>query len=423
MTKPAPPPKVLPLEGTDWSTLRRQLAEIGAGDVDWRSGRTAVYVFNAGEDVLRVAKDAYALFQSENALGPAAFPSLARMESEVVAMGLSLLQAPDGACGNMTSGGSESIFLAVKACREAARARGVDTRGAEILLPRSAHPAFDKAAHVLDLRCVRVPVGDDLRADPQRMADAVGDRTLMLVGSAPCFPYGLIDPIDALADLAAARDLWLHVDACVGGYFAPFARMNGIDLPAFDFSVPGVNTISADLHKYGYAAKGASTLFHRTQEQRAHQVFEFDDWPAGGMTTPTAAGTRPGGAVAAAWAVMHYLGVEGYRAKARAVTDTRERMLREISAIEGLTPVGAPQLGLFAYGSFGSDALDVYAVWGRLLARGWFTGLLTEPRAIHLMLSPAHADFADDYLADLREAVAEVRSSGATAADTRARYS
>ena len=424
-TKTLPPmtTKTLPQQGTDWNTLGAQLAELGSGDVDWRRGRTAVYVFNAGEDVLRVAKEAYALFQSENALGPAAFPSLKRMESEVVSMGLALLQAPDGACGNMTSGGSESIFLAVKACREAARAAGRDTRGGEIVLPRSAHPAFDKAAHVLDLRTVRVPVATDLRADPAAMADAIGDRTLMLVGSAPCFPYGLIDPIEALAELSSARGLWLHVDACVGGYFAPFARMNGVALPAFDFSVPGVNTISADLHKYGYAAKGASTLFHRNEAQRAFQVFEFDDWPAGGMTTPTAAGTRPGGAVASAWAVMHYLGVEGYRAKTRAVTDTRERMLREISQIEGLAPVGDPQLGLFAYGSFGPQALDIYAVWGQLLKRGWFTGLLTEPRAIHLMLSPAHADFADEYLADLRAAVAEVRSTGATASDTRARYS
>jgi glutamate/tyrosine decarboxylase-like PLP-dependent enzyme len=412
--------KTIPQHGMDWKALGTELEELGRGDVDWRRGRTAVYVFNAGEDVLQVAKEAYALFQSENALGPAAFPSLKRMEAEVVSMGLDLLHGAEGACGNMTSGGSESIFLAVKACREAARAAGRDTTGGEIVLPRSAHPAFDKAAQVLDLCTVRVPVAEDLRADPQAMADAIGDRTLMLVGSAPCFPYGLIDPIEALGEITASRGVWLHVDACVGGYFAPFARMNGVDVPPFDFSVPGVHSISADLHKYGYAAKGASTLFHRTEAQRGFQVFDFDDWPAGGMTTPTAAGTRPGGAVASAWAVMHYLGIEGYRQKARAVTETRERMLHEISNIDGLSPVGTPQLGLFA---FGSDTLDIYAVWGRLLQRGWFTGLLTEPKAIHLMLSPAHAEFADEYLADLRDAVAEVAATGATAADTRARYS
>lgn len=411
--------KSMPERGTSWDALREQMVELGKGDVDWRRARTAVYVFNAGEDVLRVAKEAYALYQSENALGPAAFPSLRRMEDEVVSMGLSLLHGPEGACGDMTSGGSESIFLAVKACREQARAAGRDVSRGELLLPRSAHPAFDKAAQVLGLRVTRVPVATDLRADVQATADAIGPHTLMLVGSAPCFPYGLVDPIAELAELALARDLWLHVDACVGGYFAPFARMNGIDVPAFDFELEGVRSISADLHKYGYAAKGASTLFHRSGAQRAHQVFEFDDWPAGGMTTATAAGTRPGGAIAAAWAVMHYLGVEGYREKTRQVTDTRERLVRAIAASDDLHVHGAPQLGLFAYGS---DRIDPFAVWGRMAKRGWFTGLVTEPRGIHLMLSPAHAAVAGEYLADLEQALAEVRKAGETAADTRARY-
>ncbi|MCP3985211.1 MAG: aminotransferase class V-fold PLP-dependent enzyme [bacterium] len=409
----------MPASGTDWDTLREQMVDLGKGDVDWRAARTAVYVFNAGEDVLRVAKEAYALYQSENGLGPAAFPSLARMEREVIEMGLDLLQAPDGACGNMTSGGTESIFMAVKACREQARAGGRDTRGMRIVVPRSAHPAFDKAARTLDLEVQRVPVAEDWRADVQAMGEAVDDQTLMLVGSAPCFPYGLIDPIDALSDLALARDVWLHVDACVGGYFAPFARMNGVDVPPFDFELPGVRSISADLHKYGYAAKGASTVFHRTEEQREFQIFRFDDWPSGGMETPTAAGTRPGGAIAGAWAVMHYLGVEGYREKVKMVTDTREKLMRAIDAMPELQTVGSPKLGLFLYGS---DQIDPYAVWGRLLKRGWFTGLVSEPRAIHLMLSPAHADVADSYLADLAEAVSEVKTSGEDAAGTRARY-
>jgi sphinganine-1-phosphate aldolase len=348
-----------------------------------------------------------------------AFPSLKQMEEEVVGMGLSLLRAPAGARGSMTSGGTESILLAVKACRDEARARGVDTAGAEIVAPRSVHPAFDKAALYLGLRVVRVPVAADLRADVGAMAAAVGPRTLMLVGSAPCFPYGLVDPIAELSDLALERNVWLHVDACVGGYFAPFARMNGVPVPDFDFALPGVRSMSADLHKYGYAAKGASTVFHRSEEQWRHQVFQFDDWPAGGMTTPTMAGTRPGGAIASAWAVMHYLGVEGYRAKARVVCETRAKLMAAIAKIDGLRTFGEPQLGLFTYGS---DSLDPFAIWGRLLRRGWFTGLTTEPRAIHLMLSPAHAGVADQYLADLEAAAAEVRASGEQAGDTKARY-
>ncbi len=409
----------LPEHGQAWDGLREQMIELGRGDVDWRGARTAVYVFNAGEDVLRVAKEAYALYQSENALGPAAFPSLRRMEEEVVGMGLDLLHGPDGACGNMTSGGSESIFLAVKTCRDQARSRGVDTIGAELVLPHSAHPAFDKAAAFLDLEVVRVPVADDFRADVDAMAGAITPRTLMIVGSAPCFPYGVIDPIEALGALAEESGLWLHVDACVGGYFAPFARMNGLPIPPFDFEVPGVASMSADLHKYGYAAKGASTVFHRSEEQRAHQLFHFENWPAGGMMTPTAAGTRPGGAVAGAWAVMNYLGVDGYRAKARAVCETREKLMRGISAMDGMCTYGEPLLGLFTYGS---DRVDPFAVWGQLARKGWFTGLTTEPRAVHLMLSPAHADVADQYLADVAEAVEAVASSGESAAGTRARY-
>jgi glutamate/tyrosine decarboxylase-like PLP-dependent enzyme len=245
----------------------------------------------------------------------------------------------------------------------------------------------------------------------------------MLVGSAPCFPYGLIDPIEELAELALERELWLHVDACVGGYFAPFARMNGGDIAAFDFSIPGVASISADLHKYGYTAKGASTVFHRSEEQRAHQVFTFDDWPAGGMTTPTAAGTRPGGAIASAWAVMNYLGIEGYRAKAATVVATREKLEAAIASMPELRALGSPQLGLLAFRARDPEALSIFAVWGRLKSRGWFTGVITEPQGIHLMLSPAHAGVIDAYLADLGEAVAEVISEGDTGSGISARYS
>jgi len=413
----------LPERGSPWRALEERMRDYASGDVDWRHGRAAVYVFHAGADVLEVAKSAYALFQSENGLGPAAFPSLARMEREVVDMGLELLRAPEGACGNMTSGGSESIFLAVKTCRDAAAARGRNVLRGEIVLPRSAHPAFDKAAHALGLVAKRVPVAASFAADVDAMARACGDRTLMLVGSAPCFPYGLIDPIGELAALARERELWLHVDACVGGYFAPFARMNGVDVEDFDFSIPGVASISADLHKYGYAAKGASSIFHRSEAQRAHQIFTFADWPAGGMTTPTAAGTRPGGAIAAAWAVMNYLGVEGYRAKAQSVVATREKIASGVVDTGELAIVGDPKLGLFAYRARDPDALGIFAVWAELKARGWFTGVITEPHGIHLMLSPAHADVADAYLADLRDVLSTVKRTGATGSGVDARYS
>ena len=410
----------MPTDGRDWAELKREMIERGTGDAKWREGKTAVYVFNAGEDVAAVQKEAYTLYMSENGLGPLAFPSLKQMEDEVIGMGLSLLHAPEDGAGTITSGGTDSITMAVKAARDHARAtRGVSA-AANLVAPFSAHPAFDKAAHLMDIEVRKVPVGDNLLADVAAMADAIDEQTVMLVGSAPNFPYGLIDPIEALGRVAEARSLWLHVDACVGGYFAPFARMNGLPVAPFDFSVPGVRSISADLHKYGYTAKGASTLFHRSAAQREHQVFQFDAWPAGGMTTPTAAGTRPGGAIASAWAVLHYLGVEGYREKARLVTDTRAHLMTEIAAHPALRTFGDPQLGLFTYGS---DELDIFAVWGRMAKRGWFTGLVTEPRGIHLMLSPVHAQVADEYLRDLRESVDDVAATGEDAAGVSARYS
>ena len=399
----------LPAQGRTWDTLQAELASLRDHDVDWRAGRAAVYVFDAGEDVRAVAADAYQQFISENGLGPAAFPSLARMEANVVQMTASLLQAPEGSTGSMSSGGTESIFLAVKACRDWARVHRPDagrTGAPQIVAPRTAHPAFDKAADYLGLEVVRVPVTDALTADPQAMAAALNERTILLVGSAPCFPFGLIDPIDQLSELAVSRDVWLHVDACVGGYFAPFARMNGEPLPAFDFALPGVQSMSADTHKYGYAAKGASTVIYREPERFAYQAFHFDNWPCRAMTTPTFAGTRPGGAIAAAWAVMSYLGMSGYCERAATVVGLRERVEEGVKAL-GLRVHGKPQLGLI---SFGADDFPILALGDWLRERGWVSSRTQGPDGIHLMLSPGHAAAMDHYFEDLREGVERARA-------------
>ena len=409
----------LAAQGSDWETLSARMQERRADDVDWQHGRAAVYIFNAGEDVMQVARDAYGLFQAENGLGPLAFPSLRSMEEDIIGIGLDLLDGPSEACGNMTSGGTESILLAVKTCRDQAMSRGRSMEGAHIVVPSTAHPAFDKACHYFGLGIRRVPVAKDRRADARAMGEAVNADTLMLVGSAPCFPYGLVDPIEALSELAQSKGVWLHVDACVGAYFLPFARMNGVEVPAFSFELPGVSSISGDLHKYGYASKGASTLFHRSEEQRTHQIFECDEWPAGHMTTPTMAGTRPGGAIASAWAVMHYLGEDGYREKARQVCEAREKLTEGIERIPGLQTYGEPNLSIMLYGS---DRLDAFALYGRMLKRGWFSGVVTEPRAIHLMLAPCHLEVADEYLADLEACVAELAAADEQPTGHQARY-
>lgn len=407
----------IPKQGTDWAELKARMEARGSQDVKWREGKTAVYVFNAGPDVAAVQREAYTMFMAENGLGPLAFPSLKQMEDEVVAMGLGLLHAPDGAAGNITSGGTDSITMAIKAARDYARHEKGRAGRLNIVAPWSAHPAFDKAAMLMDLEVRRVPCRD-LLGDPAALEQAVDAETIMLVGSAPCFPYGLIDPIEALGEVAERRDLWLHVDACVGGYIAPFVRMNGAAIAPFDFAVPGVSSMSADLHKYGYCAKGASTVLFRSEALRAHMIFDCADWPGGRMITPTLAGTRPGGAIAAAWAVMNYLGESGYRAKHKLVTDTRGRIGDGVELL-GFRVLGAPQLGILA---FGHDAVDPIAVWSKLYERGWFTSVTTWPKALHLMLSPFHAQVADAYLADLEWALGEVKA-GWSGSSRESRYS
>ncbi|MBI3438226.1 MAG: aspartate aminotransferase family protein [Proteobacteria bacterium] len=400
----------LPTQGTPWPELEARMRALGAGDVKWRDGKTTMYIFNAGEEVERVKKAAYAMFSEENGLGPAAFPSIAQMEREVVEFGLALLNAPEGAAGAMTSGGTDSIVMAVKAARDYARAKRGLKGALNLVAPFSVHPAFDKAGVMMDIEVRRVPVKDYL-ADVEAMAAAIDESTIMLAGSAPCFPFGLIDPIVVLGKLAEARGVWLHVDACVGGYIAPFVRMNGTELPAFDFAVPGVSSMSGDLHKYGYASKGASTVLFRSEALKAFMPFDAGPWPLGRMHTPTLAGTRPGGAIAAAWAVMNFLGVNGYRDKQRAVTEAREKIEGGVRKL-GFRVLGAPKLGIVAFTHDEADSLSLLA---KMYQRGWVTAGLMEPRALHVMLSPAHREFADKYLADLAAALAETAPNAAKA--------
>lgn len=401
----------LPETGQDWPAIKAMLESRGAGDAKWRDGKTAVYVFNAGEDVERVQKEAYTAFMSENGLGPLAFPSLAQMEKDVISMALGLLHGPEGATGAMTSGGTDSITMAVKTARDYARSQGRAREQANIILPQSAHLAFDKAAHLMDIEVRRIPLKTDgsFEADPAAMGEAVDRNTVMMVGSAPNFPHGIIDPIEALGRIAQERGVWLHVDACVGGYFAPFARMNGEPVPPFDFEVPGVMSMSADLHKYGYAAKGASTVLFRSEALYSFMPFDLAGWSGAPMKTPTLAGTRPGGAISAAWAVMNYLGVEGYRRLQGKVCETRKRLETGLDRL-GFQIVGTPVLGLIA---FHHPDLHSFALYGEIYRRGWFTSVTKEPPSLHLKLSPKHADVVDAYLADLEAACEAVRSGEA----------
>lgn len=392
-------------QGLSHQDVLARMREMRTEDAHWKEGRTWSLVYNAGEDVRRVAAEAYTEFMSENGLSPLAFPSLRRFESEVLAIGAELFHG-DTATGTMTSGGTESILMAVKTARDFALAeRGISEP--EMVMPASVHPAFQKAAHYFGVKPINVPVAPDFRADVAAMRAAINPRTVLVVGSAPSYPQGVIDPISELAALAQEKGVLFHVDACLGGFLLPFAKRLGHAIPDFDFAVPGVTSLSADLHKYGYAAKGASIILYRTPELRRHQFFTYTGWSGGIYASPSMAGTRPGGAIAAAWAVLKYLGEEGYLRLARTVLDTAKVLREGIAAIPGLRLLGKPSLSVFA---FSSDTLDIYALGDAMEARGWKLDRQMMPPALHLMVTPAHAAVVEPFLADLRACAARLAS-------------
>jgi len=274
-------------------------------DIKWQRGRAFGLVYHISEEIDELLKEAFTMFFSENGLNPTAFPSLRKFESEVVAMTASLLGGDSNVCGNMTTGGTESLLMAVKTARDWARDHHPEISEPEIVLPDTAHPAFDKAGSYFDVRIVHVPVLEDFRADVAAMQQAINPNTIMLVGSAPSYPHGVVDPIGELAAIAQERGLLFHTDSCVGGFMLPFIRKLGYEVPPFDFSVPGVTSMSADLHKFGYAAKPASVVLYRTPELRRKQMFVAINWPGGIYPSPTMTGSRAGGPIAAAWALMN----------------------------------------------------------------------------------------------------------------------
>ncbi len=400
------PRQTFPRHGQAPAALLDALTAMKEGDADWRGGRVPLYVFGATREVAEIGRDAFNLFFTENALGAKrAFTSLARAEAEVIGMTLALFSAPEGATGTMTSGGTESIVLAVQAARNFARARRGDAahRG-NLVLPETAHPAFDKAAGLMDLEVRRVPLAASLRADPAAMEAAIDADTILLVGSVPCFPYGVVDPIPELSELALRHDVWLHVDACVGGYFAPFARDLGRDIPVFDFANPGVASLSADLHKFGFCPKPASTVFYRTAAHAAGQGFDLDVWPNGRFATSTLVGTRPGGGVAAAWAVLRFLGHDGYTRLAERLLAMADAYVAGIEAIPGMRMFGRPDLSIIA---FGDPGRDMGAVAEGMARRGWVPGLVRRPAGLHMMMSLLHEPVRERYLADLAASAAE----------------
>ncbi len=397
----------LPKSGIPRAEVFAKIREMKARDADWQGGRTWSLIYPAGEDVDDVLREANSLYMFENALNPFRFPSLRQMEADIVSMTTDLLHGGDEAAGTMTSGGTESILMAVKTARDRASAEKGITKP-EMLAPVSAHPAFAKAAKYLCVELKQIPLRSDLRADVEAAARLITADTALIVGSAPNYPHGVIDPIPELAALAAARGISFHTDACVGGFLLPFLERLGHPVPPFDFRVPGVTTMSADVHKYGYCTKGASVIAHRTQATLPYQIFLYDQWPGGLYGSPAMAGARPAAPIAASWAVMNYLGESGYMRLASVILETVKKLRAGIEAIAELHIWGNPDASLLA---FGSDSIDIMAVGDIMDDKGWHLDRQQNPAALHMMVTPNHAKIADQFLDDLRYAVAHHGSS------------
>ncbi len=396
----------LPPTGRGARDILAELDALKRDDIEWKSGRAFSLAYFAGEDVLNLATEAYARFLSTNALNVFAFPSLRKLQHDVVAMMIALLHGGPEAAGFMTSGGTESLLMAVKAARGRGRQQGITTP--EMVLPATAHAAFEKGAEYFGVKSVRVPVGGDFRADPVAIERAMTPNTVLVVASAPGYPQGVIDPVADIAALARAHDCNCHVDACMGGITLPMLERLGYPIPAFDFRVPGVTSLSVDLHKYGYTAKGASVILHRTKELRKHQTFATENWLGGLYASSGILGTKGGGSIAAAWAVMQYLGEDGYLKLTKTAREATEALLAGLRRLPGVVVLGEPEATLLA---FAFDDVDAFAVGDALGRRGWYLDQQKPPPSLHCTVHAGHGAVIADFLTALEDALAEVRAA------------
>lgn len=394
---------LFPKEPTSGEELLTHLQDMKKDDLQWKKGRAFSYVYYADPKITETLSKAYVTYFSENALNPSAFPSLRKMEIEVVEMCKDILNGDEKAVGLMTSGGTESILMAVKAAKEYAKQKKGIKHG-EIVLPNTVHPAFNKACDYFELKPIIVDVGADYRADPERIEKAITGNTILIVSSAPSYPQGVVDPIPAIGKIALKYDIPLHVDACVGGFVLPFIK-NG-KFGAFDLSVPGVTSISADIHKYGFASKGCSVVLYNNPGLRKSQFYVYTGWSGGIYASPSIMGTRPGGAIAVAWTVLQLLGRKGYEELVHISMETTKAFQEFLESYEGIQVVSDPDMCIF---SISAEGFDIYELGDELNELSWLLDRQQNPSALHLSISPIHAQVFEDFKRDFDIAYKKAR--------------
>ncbi|HKZ55533.1 MAG TPA: aminotransferase class V-fold PLP-dependent enzyme [Anaerolineales bacterium] len=406
----------LPPTGIGREQILREMQSLHSAEAGrWKEGYASGAVYHGDEGHIDFLNRVYGLHSQSNPLHSDLWPSTTKFEAEIVAMTANMLGAdnlasPDGSkegiCGTVSSGGTESILLAMKTYRDWGREKQ-RVKQAEIIAPLTAHAAFDKAAQYFNMKLVRVPVDDQFMADVRAVRKALSKNTVVIVGSAPAFPHGMVDPIAELSELARERGIGFHTDACLGGFLLPWAEKLGYRVPAFDFRLPGVTSISADTHKFGYAAKGTSVILYRGLELRHYQYYIATDWPGGLYLSPTLAGSRPGGLSAAAWAAMVSMGEQGYLEAARRILETADKLKEGIRKIDDLILLGD---SLFVV-ALGAKKLDIYKIMDFMGKRHWNLNGLQKPASVHLCVTLRHtqAGVPERFLADLGEAVEYVK--------------
>ena len=385
------------------------LKKLASYDLDPHSGRMWAHVYQHGiGELWDLAHEAFLMFLDKTMLNFTVYPSIIEMERELLGFVSKLLHGGRNVVGSFTYGGTESIMVAVKAAREYFREKKGKDKKPEIVLPKTGHPAFWKAAEYLDMKVVLAEIDKETyKVDVDSVQEKISDSTALIVGSAPNYPFGTIDDIKALGDIAVDKDVWLHVDACMGGLILPFFKKLGENVPPFDFEVEGVYSISADLHKYGYAPKGASVVLYREKDYKLGQLYVNANWPGYPLVNESVLSTRSEGSLAAAWAVVKYLGEEGYIRLARSILNVRNKLANELKGM-GFRILGPLESSLL---SFTHDEVNVFYVAEYMKEKGWYLQVqpgsahLGFPRSLHLTISPVHEKLLDDFIRDIRESL------------------
>lgn len=380
---------------------RAQVDEhLSLGSYKWREGRVSGAVYYYDPKLVEFVQQVYGKASYTNPLHPDIFPGVCKMEAEVIRMTANLFHGDADTCGAMTTGGTESLIMACKAYRDyAAYERGVSRPN--IVMPVTAHSGFDKAAQYLGLHVKTVALDQrSWTVDLAAMERAINGNTIMLVGSAPNFPYGTMDDIEGIARLGVKHNIPVHVDACLGGFLIAFMRRAGYTLPPFDFAVEGVTSLSADTHKYGFAPKGSSVVLYAHAKYRAHQYTVTTDWPGGIYGSPSVNGSRAGGVIAATWATMLRFGEDGYTETTKAIIDTTRYVEQGLQKIKGIFLFGTPATSVIA---IGSKEFDIFVLSGALGGLGWNLNNLQFPSGVHICITYMHTreGVADQLVADV----------------------